>query len=1613
MLDTTNRRISNLPMCAGVIGTLLIALLLTVVSGKNVHVSLATKWRETSMIAEVCEGVALTKGPSGFFSCVGEVADAIAAAAVSPSTATPEDHYKVAVKLLQTSMAESPAESKALVGAELASRVHSPRVEAHRQLAAQHTGVDTSKKWFIALSDGTVLYEAAAAVEAVASAPSRSATVEEFAGVDHVFPGSSKDSAARVVLYGDVTDPEAQEALKVLAAAAAHGSIRFLFRHSSTFVADAIPQWDGVVGVQGYGVTLDVKNMEYKAVDEKKPKTGKESGSASAASDDEQNIGGFDIAKLKQRKPSLNIALSDFASELAEKVGKEQEDVQLDLQVWELQQLGFQAAMHILKSKSQIETLEDLLSNFPLRAGKISKLTFSASALRVLQTQLAPLQRMFGEGTNAAFLNGRALSDDKFDLFSVLAELRKEERFLSDLENVMLYSGAKNVSIEASSEYEKNFFLHRARTCQLQKQERKEKAKRIWFDQLRISWMNDLAKTPLYPEAGTSLKAMFRTTYYGQPLFPARNVFHAVYLIDPSQRDGLDLIPTIQRFLVGGSAARMGLVLVDSAFSMDDERHYYATAFGVDGTAESATPPLKASVSALIQAVAFQLDDNKLLVEFLVDLLRNTVKPVVTEEQVRESAALFLGDVTLDAVLSSPNFYTHYRDLSRYVKSTGLRTFPVMLFNGVVVTENVEQAFFPTFQQEFHLIRDMITRSELTDDVVDIYDFMMQVTGALRRYQPAVFDKPTYVALKSQAQASFLELRPYVRGAGYDGQASLISHVLVLPAVLNTLSLKMLDRALDHLEQCTTCPGVQLTIAACASADGTAVLKPSSSVLHRVLEGTLQGVSKRTEDGAAVKALRAVTTAVLSFIEGQYPTQQSLKMEFVAEVDAAIAQHLRDSSASLPDEAKQAIYNEKIVSESTERSIRNFCSATAESEPKMVGLVPFLLTNGRRIVFDESFTADDYLLLEVDEAALTNAVFGCIETVDIPSLLAKTLKEEEVTKHIISTKLGLVNSILRHDHVSRGARMEKLYLPYPTTPYSFAVNSTVNPNSARHTLNVVLNPVARESQQLAALVRFVASLDDLGVSSIVYVNPPAELQKVPITNFYQFVGQKKPSFDEEGGVVSPAAYLKNMPQSQTLTLGLVEPEAWMVFASAAAQDLDNIRLNTLHGSKLRAEYTLQSILLTGSCQDVTTENRPRGLPLVLTRVGAEGRTVTTDTQVMSNYGYFQLQASPGVWQMSVQEGLASSIYEVVDIEEKDPSALWSAYYARKISSSKQQEFSSRPVPIISFTGKHVNLLVKKREGKESVDLLEALKSQEDDAQVWPPTTGPQPTRPTKPTLNVFSVASGHLYERFMRMMMHTVMKSSSDVHGANTTRIKFWMIENFLSPKFKALVPRMAEKFGFDYGFVTYRWPHWLRRQTEKQRTIWGYKILFLDVLFPLDVDKVIFVDADQIVQADLHELYNLDLEGKAVAYTPFCQVNKNEETVGFRFWNQGFWHDHLAGRPYHISAIYVVDLKRLRRMAAGDQYRMIYENLSADPNSLANLDQDLPNFAQNQVPIHSLPEEWLWCETWCNQESKSRAKTIDLCNNPLTKTPKLENVKRIIPNWEETDAMLESMMSE
>jgi UDP-glucose:glycoprotein glucosyltransferase len=89
---------------------------------------------------------------------------------------------------------------------------------------------------------------------------------------------------------------------------------------------------------------------------------------------------------------------------------------------------------------------------------------------------------------------------------------------------------------------------------------------------------------------------------------------------------------------------------------------------------------------------------------------------------------------------------------------------------------------------------------------------------------------------------------------------------------------------------------------------------------------------------------------------------------------------------------------------------------------------------------------------------------------------------------------------------------------------------------------------------------------------------------------------------------------------------------------------------------------------------------------------------------------------------------------------------------------------------------------------------------------------------------------------------------------------------------------------------------------TRKAAVNWGYKILFLDVLFPMDLKGVIFVDADQVVRTDLKELADLGLHGAPYGYTRMG--DDNEAMEGFRFWKTGHWEYFHKGKSYHIRCV-------------------------------------------------------------------------------------------------------------
>ena len=557
--------------------------------------------------------------------------------------------------------------------------------------------------------------------------------------------------------------------------------------------------------------------------------------------------------------------------------------------------------------------------------------------------------------------------------------------------------------------------------------------------------------------------------------------------------------------------------------------------------------------------------------------------------------------------------------------------------------------------------------------------------------------------------------------------------------------------------------------------------------------------------------------------------------------------------------------------------------------------------------------------------------------------------------------------------------------------YTSISRSTCEDPSIR--IVAAIDPAAEMVQRYIPILKVLSELH--GVSMKIFLNPREKMQELPVKRFYRHVLEAAPVFNSDGALQNPQATFTGIPADALLNLGMDLPPSWLVAPKDCVHDLDNIKLSSLAPStNINAIYELEHILIEGHSRDMTAGSPPRGVQLLL---GSETEPHFADTSIMANLGYFQFKANPGYYHITLMSGRSSKIYNMDSIGSNG----WAPV----------EGDDTTEVALMSFQGLTLYPRLSRKPGMEKEDVLEdgpkagsALSYLSKGASLAGSALSSIGLRSKSghADINIFSVASGHLYERMLNIMILSVMK-----HTSHT--VKFWFIEQFLSPSFKTSLPHLAREYKFEYEMVTYKWPHWLRAQKEKQREIWGYKILFLDVLFPMSLDKVIFVDADQIVRTDMYNLIQEDLEGAPYGFTPMC--DSRTEMEGFRFWKQGYWKNFLRGLPYHISALYVVDLKKFREIAAGDRLRQQYHSLSADPASLSNLDQDLPNHMQHMLPIKSLPQEWLWCETWCSDETLSKARTIDLCNNPLTKEPKLDRARRQVPEWTEYDEEIAAVL--
>ncbi|KAI0314345.1 UDP-glucose:glycoprotein glucosyltransferase-domain-containing protein [Amylostereum chailletii] len=1524
-------------------------------SSPPIKVSLQSSWPAPPFLLELIETISIEE-PNAFFPLLETLTDP--QRDPRPETLSREALEQLALQAALSAGFLSKPGSLELAQMQLALHAATPKIEAFfsyytnaaRERAA-HMDEKSCESWVDwygeVVCDGDRLAELAGR-ETIDQVEGRDFDLHAFQqpkllSFDHIHPSPTRTPSAprTAILHASLTSSNFRDLHTQLLRLANTKSpkVQYVFRP----IPSSSSSGESTVRTQlsGYGVKLDLKKMDYLALDDRL--------SGHAGMDDLGGEAALDLENATYVDPVLSVLEHYPVNEtlnLAEPLSEA-----------ELMRLGIQATQLVMEAQDPFATLKRLSQDFPRYASSISRRVVADPNITEEVTKNSMKTQT---GLSLAWLNGAIVPEDKMNPFNLLKLVRQER-------DIMLSLTAPPMSLEPPTALE--LLTHPAIEASytgnhvldgiFDASDRSEGGG-------LINWWNDLEKDSRYERWPTSIYALIRPSYGGQLPSARLNTINIVSALDLSRASSLHfLVSTVSSLINRNLPIRFGfapLVEGEEGIRMFKIISYLISNYGRGKTMTYMRTILDSPGHGADMAGKIDLTRAELAFHHVI----------ANEEPLPDGVASSYSTVVDDtgepvvALLAKARAYAKRLDLAIVSSSMGH-----VFINGRYYT--LDDTFLSNLQTDLgkfmqyfqeHLYEGSLTDDNIGDVSVYFYDL------------PTSYKKRNRHVIPSGPPS---ETRIFSLPAIFDNTGFSLSHTaFVYPEVERAPSTLFIVADLDTEDGLGL---VQFALTFLASPDARSRL----SFIHNPLKA-----DDVPEPGTRVSSLMAhlITNGLL---------QKASPSHILRALGLHVAAGDEDQTILSPKASLADLMGGTTLDNINPEVYKQYVEAGGLIAQRL-GLRPgnsAILINGRVVgpFLGGEFLVDDFSLLEGYEfAKRIEPTLQALQAV-MPSV---TDLDSASFSHLVMTLSSIIADIRTPDPSDVGLFNQNVASRsrnYRRLASEFTKFEMGNETEALLHFAVLLDPLSEAAQKYTSILEWLSSLPHVHIEFHIL---PAPYHELPLKRFYRYNLLPKLAYDDSGDEIAPIVAFEDLPMEPIYTLGLDEPSPWLVRPRVALYDLDNIQLGVLSGKErqegLEAIYQLDYLIVDGHAREGSTITPPRGVQLQLTSGGSQA---LDDTLVVANLGYLQFKATPGIYRLEIREGRGRDIYRI----ESAGNDGWDSPSVEEIGDE---------ITVTSFEGLTLYPRLTRLPGMEHADVLEEPASAKPEENVvqqllsqvssfFKPVPEPELSLSAQKhaEINIFTVASGLLYERFASIMILSVLRNTKHT-------VKFWFIENFLSPSFLEFIPHFAEEYGFKYELVTYKWPTWLRHQTEKQRIIWAYKILFLDVLFPMDLDKVIFVDADQIVRADLKELVDLDLHGAPYGYTPMGDDNLDME--GFRFWKTGYWENFLKGRPYHISALYVVDLVRFRQMTAGDILRSHYQQLSADPNSLANLDQDLPNNLQNYVPIYSLHEDWLWCETWCSKDRLPRAKTIDLCQNPLTKEPKLSRARQI-PEWEHYDA--------
>ena len=229
-----------------------------------------------------------------------------------------------------------------------------------------------------------------------------------------------------------------------------------------------------------------------------------------------------------------------------------------EIKVWDMKDLGLQATSKIAYAKDKLLKLQSLSQNFPLHAKSLTRVRVKKSVRKAVKK----LHNYVDPGENKMTLNGRdinPLSND-FAYFNFLQSIQEEANYAEQFKslgftgkNLEKYSA--RLSLKSSSNDNVELLGRRIDV-------RTGAKGAVYF-------LNNIEKDKKYKKWPKQLQQLLQHAWHLIPI--RRNLYTAVFVIDPLTKLGLETIGVLYDLMDGNIPLRMGIVMVDSVDNKQKE----------------------------------------------------------------------------------------------------------------------------------------------------------------------------------------------------------------------------------------------------------------------------------------------------------------------------------------------------------------------------------------------------------------------------------------------------------------------------------------------------------------------------------------------------------------------------------------------------------------------------------------------------------------------------------------------------------------------------------------------------------------------------------------------------------------------------------------------------------------------------------------------------------------------------------------------------------------------------------------------------------------------------------------------------------------------------------